>query len=182
MANSDDTLIRAATREDLPAITAIYADEVENGSASFETVPPDLAEMTTRFETVTGGGFPYIVAERDGQVLGYAYAGAYHKRAAYRFTVEDSVYIDRAARGTGLGKVLMHALIERCAQAGFRQMIAIISRSASSDASIGLHRAVGFVTVGELPDVGFKQGEWRGITIMQLALGAGASAPPPPGR
>lgn len=175
-------VVREATPADLAAVTGIYADEVANGSASFEVQPPDLAEMTARFEAIRAGGYPWIVAERDGDVLGYAYAGAYHKRAAYRFTVEDSVYVARAGRGMGVGRALLGALIGRCEEAGFRQMIAIISRSQSSDASIGLHRALGFGISGELPDVGYKQGAWRGITIMQRALGEGARTPPPPGR
>ena len=175
----DALAIRDATIADLPAITAIYGHEVTNGSASFEIDPPDLAEMTQRFETLHAGHFPYIVAEAGGRVLGYAYAGPYHRRAAYRFTLEDSVYVDSSARGRGVGGRLLEALVARCAQAGFRQMIAIISRSATSPASIALHSAAGFEHVGTLRDVGFKFGEWRNITIMQRALGGGADHPPP---
>lgn len=111
-------VVREATPADLAAVTGIYADEVANGSASFEVQPPDLAEMTARFEAIRAGGYPWIVAERDGDVLGYAYAGAYHKRAAYRFTVEDSVYVARAGRGMGVGRALLGALIGRCEEAG----------------------------------------------------------------
>ncbi|MCB1479824.1 MAG: N-acetyltransferase family protein [Tepidamorphaceae bacterium] len=182
---ADKTLaltIRDATHEDLAAITAIYADEVTSGTATFEVVAPDLEEMTARFDALRKDGFPYIVAVSGGEVLGYAYAGPYHKRAAYRFTLEDSIYIAREARGMGVGRKLLQALIAACEDGGWRQMIAIISNSGTGAASIGLHKSLGFSDAGLLRDVGYKSGEWRDITLMQRTLGVGANEPPPEGR
>ena len=174
--------IRDASRDDLAAITAIYADEVATGTASFELDPPDLGEMTSRFEALKADGFPYLVAEKGGEVLGYAYAGYYRPRRAYRFTLEDSVYVGRDARGLGVGRKLLEALIAACEAGGWRQMIAVISDSATSGASVALHAACGFAHTGTLHDSGYKFGKWLDVTLMQRTLGAGAGDPPPEGR
>lgn len=168
---------RAAGPGDAPAITAIYADAVLTGTATFELEPPDETEMESRRAALAGGGFPYFVAEAGGQVLGYGYAGPYRSRPAYRFTVEDSIYLARDARGQGIGRALLAALIEAAAARGFRQMLAVIGDSRNA-ASVRVHRAVGFRMVGNFTDVGWKHGRWLDTVLMQLPLGAGASAPP----
>jgi len=168
---------RAAALGDVPAIAAIYAEQVRNGTATFEIAPPDEAEMAARMAKVAAGGFPYFVAESEGQVLGYCYAGPYHVRAAYRDTVEDSIYIAEASRGLGIGGALLRALLEACTSAGFRQMVALIGDS-KNEASVRLHKAAGFAPVGTLKSVGFKHGRWLDVVLMQLALGAGATRDP----
>lgn len=173
--------IRPASPADIPAITAIYADAVLNGTASFELEPPDEAEMARRMAALLDGGFPYLAAESNGAVLGYAYAGPYRPRPAYRFTVEDSVYIAVDARGRGIGRALLSALIGESEARGFRQMIAVIGDEASAG-SIALHRALGFELTGIFKAVGFKHGAWRATVLMQRALGPGDSLPPPEGR
>jgi phosphinothricin acetyltransferase len=170
-------LLRPATPADLPAITAIYAHHVQTGLASFETDAPTLAEMTQRHATITGAGYPYLVAELDGAVLGYAYASAYRTRPAYRFTVEDSIYIAPAAVGRGIGRALLARLIVECEQRGDRQMLALIGDSANT-ASIALHRACGFTHKCTLDAVGFKFGRWVDSVIMQRQLGEGDRSPP----
>ena len=162
--------IRAAAPADLAAITLIYAFAVDHGTASFELQAPDETEMTRRFRTLQDGGFPYIVAEQDGDVLGYAYAGAYRARPAYRWTVEDSVYVAPAAYRRGIGRALLDRLIADSTSRGFRQMIAVIGDSAQT-ASIELHRAAGFRHVGTIENVGFKFGRWLDLVTMQLLLG-----------
>lgn len=173
--------IRPATPSDVPAIAAIYADAVLNGTASFELEPPAEAEMARRMAALLDGGFPYLIAETDGRVLGYAYAGAYRPRPAYRFTVEDSVYIAADARGRGIGRALLSALITASESRGYRQMIAVIGDEASAG-SIALHRALGFEHAGVFKAVGFKHGAWRATVLMQRTLGPGDSALPPEGR
>ena len=168
---------RAATKADVAAITAIYADEVLNGTATFEVIPPDATEMAQRMEKLAAGGLPYLVAERDGKTVGYAYAGAYHTRPAYRHTVEDSIYIAAGARGTGVGGALLGALITECTKRDFRQMIALIG-DAANVASIRLHKAAGFERVGVLKSVGYKHNRWLDVEVMQRALGPGAAEPP----
>lgn len=170
--------IRAATAADIPAITAIYAFEVREKTASFELTPPDAAEMMRRFTAITGGGFPYLAADADGRLAGYAYAGPYRPRPAYRYTVENSVYLDPAFYRRGIGRALLHELIAQCTARGYRQMIAVIGDSANA-ASIGLHRRAGFAMIGTHPDVGFKFGRWLDSVQMQLALGEGGSTLPP---
>jgi len=172
-----DITIRAATPADIPAIAEIYADAVRRATATFETEPPDVAEMTRRFERLTDGHFPYLAATRDGVLLGYAYAGPYHARPAYRFTVEDSVYIAPHARRSGVGRRLLSELIVRCEQSGFRQMVAVIGDSANA-ASIALHRSTGFQMAGSLGNVGYKFGRWLDAVLMQRALGEGAASIP----
>ena len=172
-----DVITRAAAAGDIPAITAIYAEQVINGDATFETVPPDEAEIARRMAEVLADGYPYFVAERDGRVLGYAYGSAFRTRAAYRNTVEDSVYIATDSRGFGIGGGLLRALIEACTRASFRQMIAVIGDS-DNTASIRLHKAAGFDMIGVMKAAGFKHGRWLDVVLMQLALGAGATRDP----
>ena len=168
-------LIRPATPADIPAIAAIYADAVLHGTASWELESPDEAEMQRRFETILTGGYPYLVAERDGAaVLGYAYAGAYRPRPAYRATVENSIYIAPGAQGLGIGSLLLDALIQACTERGFRQMIAVIGDG--TGASVGsrrLHERAGFRLFGIAEKVGFKHGRWRDQMLMQKELGEG---------
>lgn len=170
-------VIRPATPADIPQITRIYAHAVIHGTASFEIDPPDETEMARRQRTLLDGGYPYLAAERDGAVLGYAYAGAYRPRPAYRFSVENSIYVAPAAQRLGLGRTLLDALIEAAGSRGYRQMVAIIGDSAQTP-SIALHRAAGFRLIGAIEAVGFKHGRWLDTVIMQRALGAGAASPP----
>jgi L-amino acid N-acyltransferase YncA len=170
-------LIRPATPSDIPAITAIYRPAVLQGTASFELDPPGEAEMLSRYTAIVGGGFAYLVAECDGRVQGYAYVNAYRPRPAYRFTVEDSVYIAPEAQGRGVGGTLLSALIARAADAGFRRMIAVIG-DAQQHASIALHRRAGFSPCGTLPAVGYKFDRWLDVVLMQLPLGAGDGRAP----
>jgi phosphinothricin acetyltransferase len=169
--------IRAASEADLAAITAIYDREVREGTATFELTPPDLAEMTQRFRALLDGGFPYLVASIDGRVVGYAYASSYRPRPAYRFTVENSVYLSPDVHRRGIGAQLLQQLLEQCATRGYRQMIAVIGDSANAG-SIGLHRHAGFQMIGTHPNVGFKFGRWLDTVMMQRALGDGATTAP----
>lgn len=171
-------LVRPSAEGDLPAIEAIYAHHVRHGIASFEETPPDLAEMTRRRAEILARGLPYLVAEtEDGAVAGYAYAGPYRPRIAYRFTVEDSIYLDPAAAGRGIGGLLLAALIEHTTAAGYRQMLAVIGNSGNR-ASIALHARAGFREVGTLRQVGFKLGGWVDVVLMQRPLGPGSDTPP----
>ncbi|EJK84502.1 GNAT family N-acetyltransferase [Rhizobium sp. AP16] len=171
--------LRQAAPNDLPRITAIYRDAVLNGTASYELIPPDEAEMASRFQAIRDKGYPYIVAEDEsGKVLGYAYASAFRTRPAYRWMVEDSIYIAPEARGRGLGKLLLAKLVEECEALGFRQMIAVIGGAAP--ASIALHRAAGFAETGLLKGTGYKHGRWLDTMLMQKALGDGAETDPDP--
>ena len=169
--------IRPATEADLPAITEIYEHAVRYGTATFELIPPDLAEMFRRYSVLADGGFPYLVAIVDGEVIGYAYAGPYRPRPAYRFTVENSVYLRPAIHRRGVGFQLMQRLIAECEARGYRQMIAVIGDSAQRP-SIALHEACGFKYVGTLEAVGFKFGRWLDSVLMQRALGQGAETSP----
>jgi phosphinothricin acetyltransferase len=170
-------LVRPSIEADISAITAIYAHAVGHGTASFEVEPPDEAEMARRRQAVLAGGYPYLVAEIDGTLAGYAYAGAYRPRPAYRFTVEDSIYVAPDRQGSGVGRALLVALIEACEALGFRQMVAVIGDSASQG-SIRLHESLGFRPVGVLEAIGFKHGRWLDAVLMQRPLGHGASMPP----
>jgi phosphinothricin acetyltransferase len=170
--------IRNSTPGDLPTITRIYEHAVRHGTASFELEPPDAAEMLRRQRALLDGGYPYLVAEDDGRVTGYAYAGPFRPRLAYRHTVEDSVYVSADAHRRGTGRLLLQALIARATEAGFRQMIAVIGDSTLQAPSIGLHAALGFRMVGTLDAVGNKFGRWLDSVYMQRALGLGAEAPP----
>lgn len=169
--------IRPVDPADLPQIQAIYADHVINGFASFEEEAPDLAEMQRRHAELTGKGFPYLVAaEPDGKVLGYAYAGPFRPRRAYRFTLENSIYLRRDAAGRGLGQKLLAALIEAATAWGGRQMMAVIGDSGNT-ASIRLHTKLGFQHAGLSRSVGWKHGRWLDSVLMQLPLGDGDSTP-----
>jgi L-amino acid N-acyltransferase YncA len=170
--------IRPATEADLPFITEIYEHAVRYGTATFELIPPDLAEITRRFRALMDGGFPYFVAEVDGEVIGYAYAGPYRPRPAYRFTVENSIYLKPAIHRRGIGLLLMQRLLSESEARGHRQMIAVIGDSANAG-SIGLHRRCGFEMIGTHPTVGLKFGRWLDTVMMQLALGEGATTVPP---
>ena len=169
--------IRPATPADIPAITRIYDQAVREGTASFEIVPPDEAEMRRRYDSLRSGGYPYLVADLAGVIAGYAYAGPYRARPAYRWTVENSVYVDVAAQRRGVGRVLLARLIAESAARGYRQMIAVIGDSANAS-SIELHRAAGFRMVGTFDNVGFKFGRWLDSVLMQRALGDGAKTNP----
>jgi L-amino acid N-acyltransferase YncA len=169
--------IRPTIAADLPAITAIYAQAVLYGTATFELIPPDLAEMTRRFAVLIDGGFPYFVAVLDGRVVGYAYAGAYRPRPAYRFTVENSVYLEPAIHRRGIGLQLLQRLIAESEQRSYRQMIAVIGDSANAG-SIGVHTKCGFQMIGTHPHVGLKFGRWLDTVMMQRALGEGAATVP----
>jgi len=172
-----DVEIRAANLSDIAAITRIYAEAVAHGTATFEIDPPDEAEMAHRQHKLTAAGYPYLVAERGGAVAGYAYAGPYHARPAYHWTVEDTIYVDPQCHRTGLGRLLMARLIADAEQRGFRQMIAVIGDSGNA-ASVALHAAVGFDRIGTLRAVGFKHGRWLDAVLMQRTLGVGDSSPP----
>lgn len=170
-------LIRPSTAADLAAITAIYGWNVAHGTGTFELDAPDEAEMARRRDDVLSKGLPWLVAERDGQVLGYAYANHFRPRRAYRFCLEDSIYLADAARGQGLGRLLLAELVSRCEAAGARQMLAVIGDSANAG-SIGVHRALGFEHTGVLRSAGWKFGRWLDVVLMQKALGLGDATEP----
>lgn len=169
--------IRLAGQADIPAITRIYAHAVLNGTASFELEPPTEAEMARRYQAISDGRFPYLAAEADGMLVGYAYAGAYRARPAYRFSVENSVYVAPEMHGRGVGRTLLEALIVAAEGRGSRQMIAVIGDSANVP-SIALHRALGFRMIGTIESVGFKFGRWLDTVLMQRSLGANADTAP----
>lgn len=170
-------VLRPAVADDLAAIQRIYAHHVMTGSASFEETPPDLPEMIRRWRAIADAGLPYLVAEQAGEILGYAYAGPYRPRSAYRFSVEDSIYLAPAAQGQGLGKALLTRLITDCEALGKRQMIAVIGDSANLP-SVNLHRALGFRPTGTFEAIGFKFGRWVDSVLMQRALGPGSGSLP----
>lgn len=175
-------VVRDATPGDLEAVCAIYAEDVLGGTGTFEMVPPDLTEMTRRHASVVALGLPWLVAEVDGPngektVGAYAYAAPFRLRAAYRYTVEDSVYVASAFQGQGLGRALLQALIARCEAMGLRQMLGVIGDSANAG-SIALHTACGFTPVGIMAAVGWKHDDWRDVVIMQRPLGAGGETRP----
>jgi L-amino acid N-acyltransferase YncA len=172
-----DPIIRPTVTADIAAITAIYAEAVWTGTATFELTPPDLAEMTRRFTSLTDGGFPFLTAQIGDRIAGYAYAGPYRPRPAYRFTVENSIYLDPAAHRRGIGAALMRELVAQCEARGYRQMIAVIGDSANAG-SVGLHRALGFAMIGTHPKVGLKFGRWLDTVMMQRALGDGGDTVP----
>ena len=169
-------LIRPSSPADLPAITAIYAHHVTHGKGSFELDAPDLDEMTRRRADVLAKGLPHLVASRGAEVLGFAYAGAFRPRPAFRFLAEDSVYIHADHAGQGIGRALLAELLRHCEALGIRQMLAVIGDSANAG-SIGLHRSLGFEHTGILKASGWKHGQWLDTVFMQKALGAGDSSP-----
>lgn len=169
--------LRDAIIADLCAITDIYRDSVVNGTASYEIAPPDQSEMTHRFQAIKDKGYPYIAAEaEDGTLLGYAYASAFRTRPAYRWLVEDSIYLSPEARGKGVGKALLRELLARCQALGFRQMVAVIG--GASPASVAVHKSLGFEMTGTMKGTGFKHGKWLDTAFMQIALGEGTGSEP----
>lgn len=176
-----DIIIRPARPGDLQHITGIYAEAVLNGTASYELEPPSQAEMAERFETLALNGYPYLVAERAGEIRGYAYAGPFRPRLAYRFMVEDSVYIAPEAKGQGLGRSLLTRLIEEATAVGFRQMVAVIGDGHAKSPSVILHERLGFTHCGRLEGSGYKHGRWLDTVLMQLKMNGGAGTPPDAG-
>lgn len=170
-------LVRDSLPGDLPEIHQIYAHHVRHGAASFEEIPPDIDELARRREEVRRRGLPYIVAELDGEVAGYAYASPYRARSAYRYSLEDSVYVRNGFAGRGLGRMLLSEVIASCEAGGWRQMIAVIGDSGNT-ASIALHARLGFERTGTLHSVGYKFGKWVDSVLMQRALGSGDGAAP----
>lgn len=169
--------VRDAAQGDLPAIQSIYAHHVLTGLASFEELPPDLEEMRRRYQDVTGRGLPYLVAHEGAEILGYAYCAPYRPRSAYRYALENSVYVRDGLLGRGIGSQLLAELVERCTRLGYRQMVAVIGDS-GNEASIALHARHGFLRVGTLRSVGYKFGRWVDSVFMQRPLGSGDGAPP----
>ena len=176
--NPDRVTLRPSVDADLPTLTAIYAHHVLRGTASFEVDAPDLAEMTCRRADVLAKGLPWIVAQSAAGVLGYAYANHFRPRPAYRYTLEDSIYIDDAARGRGVGRLLLAELVARCEAMGARQMLAVIGDANANAPSIALHSALGFKDCGVLAAVGWKFDAWRDVKLMQRALARGAARAP----
>ena len=170
-------IIRGARDDDVAAIAAIYGYHVAHGVASFEEVPPMVDELARRRAEVVARGLPYLVAERDGRVIGYCYAGPFRPRVGYRFTLEDSIYVDAAEVGRGIGRLLLEPLLARCTELGYRQVVAVIG-GRETVPSIRLHEALGFAHIGAFPAVGFKFGRWIDIVLMQRALGPGAATLP----
>jgi phosphinothricin acetyltransferase len=170
-------IVRPATEADAPALAAIYGDAVLHGFGTFEEEPPTAQDMDGRRRAVQEKGLPYLVAEVDGQVLGFAYAGPFRPRAAYRYTLEDSVYVSPDAKGKGVGRAVLSAVIEACEALGIRQLMAVIGDTGNLG-SIGLHRALGFEQTGVGRSVGFKHGRWVDIVHMQKALNGGDALPP----
>jgi L-amino acid N-acyltransferase YncA len=173
-----DFLLRPTEESHLPAITAIYGEAVLGGTASYEIVPPNEAEMAHRRHDLVSQNYPHLVATRAGKVVGYAYAGPYRPRPAYRYSVEDSIYVDPAAQGLGIGRALLEELIRISTASGFRQMIAVIGGGTEHPASVGLHKALGFRQIGVIEGSGFKQGRWLDTLLMQRALGPGNATLP----
>ena len=169
--------IRPSRDDDVAAITAIYAHHVLHGTGTFETEAPSSADMAVRRADVLGKNLPYLVAEEDGEVLGFAYCNWFKPRPAYRFSAEDSIYMAQSARGKGLGAKLLAALSQAAEAAGVRKLIAVIGDSANAG-SIGVHRGQGFTHVGVLKDCGWKFGEWRDVVLMEKTLGKGSTTKP----
>ena len=174
---SVDIAIRACEESDIAMITAIYAHHVLHGLASFEIEPPSESDMLQRRLDIVGCGFPYLVAEHAGGVVGYAYASPYRLRPAYRYTAENSVYLHPAWVGRGIGRRLLSVLLAECEARGLRQIVAVIGDSANS-ASIALHRRLGFAMVGTIRSAGYKLERWVDTVLMQRSLGTGDSTPP----
>jgi phosphinothricin acetyltransferase len=170
-------LIRSATEPDAAALADIYGHHVRHGLGTFEEIAPSAAEMNQRRLAIVGHGLPYLVAEESGRVLGYAYAAPFRARAAYRYTVEDSVYVAPDAIGRSVGRALLQAVLDACEAKGLRQIIAVIGDSQNA-ASVGLHRALGFQPAGVGESVGFKHGRWVDVVWMRKPLNGGDASPP----
>lgn len=175
--DTEQVTIRNATFDDIAQIQQIYAHHVLSSTATFEETPPTEQEMRERVEKVRSLGLPWLVAEREGRIVGYCYASQYRPRPAYRFTVENSIYLADGESGKGIGQQLLAALIQRCEQGPWRQMIAVIGGT-QNQSSISLHRKLGFNHVGTQPDTGYKFGQWIDVVFMQRALGPGGATPP----
>jgi phosphinothricin acetyltransferase len=175
------TLIRPSTPTDVAAIAKIYSGHVSDGTGTFELEAPNLAEMANRRQAVLDAGWPWLVVTRADEVLGFAYANAFRPRRAYRFCVEDSIYLAPHATGLGLGRWLLAELMGQCEARGARQMIAVIGDSANA-ASVAVHRSLGFEPIGVMKAAGWKLDDWRDVVLMQRALGLGSSTSPPEGR
>ncbi len=173
--------IRPSTDADLPAITAIYAHHVLHGTGTFETTPPTESELAARRADVLAKGLPWLVAEEGGQILGYAYCQWFKPRPAYRFSAEDSIYLHPDAAGKGLGKALLAELAKEAEALGIRKLIAVIGDS-NNAGSVGVHRTLGFTSVGILKSCGWKFGKWLDIVLMEKTLGEGDTTPPEPGH
>lgn len=176
-----DGVIRDAVATDLPGIAALYGREVLTGTATFELAPPSLAVMTARFDAVRAKGLPWFVAEVDGAFAGYAYGSPFRPRPAYRYAVEGSIYVEEIARGRGVGRALLEALVDRARALGLRHVIGAISDSATSEASIALHDRLGFRRVGAYSQVGWKFDRWLDVHLMQLDLAPAGGPPTMPG-
>ncbi len=173
-----DIILRPARPEDIPAITEIYAHAVTHGAASYELEPPPAEEMKVRFLALTSRDFPYIVASEGNCLLGYAYAGPYRERRAYRYMAEDSIYIAPGAQGKGVGRLLLSQLIEELTELGFRQVIAVIGDGSNNAGSVRLHASLGFTHAGKIAGSGFKHGRWLDTILMQLSINGGAETLP----
>lgn len=171
-------IIRNCLPEDMPQVTAIYAHAVNNFAATYELETPSAAEMNRRRDMILRRGFPYLVAEEEGVIVGFAYGNMFRERLAYRFMVEDSIYLSPQAQRKGVGSALLEALITQCTARGFRQMVAIIGDAEQSLGSIALHRRLGFKETGRMTGSGFKFGRWLDTLIMQIALGDGKATVP----
>jgi L-amino acid N-acyltransferase YncA len=170
--------IRDCEPADVPAVAAIYAYSVMTSLATFDEQPPSVNEMTQRRTEIVESGLPFLVAvSPSGQIFGYAYAAAFRRRIGYRFTLEDSIYVERTMTHRGIGTALLAALIDRCAAAGYRQLVAVIADTGQA-ASIGLHKKLGFEMIGTMPAVGFKFRRWLDVVLMQRSLGDGRASPP----
>ncbi|AVS75120.1 GNAT family N-acetyltransferase [Paracidovorax cattleyae] len=169
--------IRPSRDEDLPTITAIYGHHVLHGTGTFETDSPSAADMAARRADVLARGLPYLVAEEQGEILGFAYANWFKPRPAYRFSAEDSIYVADAARGRGVGRLLLDALCDAAETAGVRKLLAVIGDSANAG-SVGVHRAAGFTEIGVMRSVGWKFGAWRDVVLMEKPLGAADTTAP----
>lgn len=175
---SETVTIRPATPDDIPAVARIYAHAVDTGTASYELEAPTCEEMAARYRALAAEGYPYLVAVEGGAVSGFAYAGPFRARPAYRFMVEDSVYVAPEAQGRGIGRRLVAALIEDCRRLGFRQLAAVIGDGSPESASVRLHEALGFNHTGVLKGSGYKHGRWLDTVFMQLELNGGTATPP----
>ncbi len=170
-------IVRPATLDDVFAIAAIYGHHVMHGAGTFEEAPPSPSDIAERMKAVQDRGFPWVVVEQDGRIVAYAYAGPYHRRSAYRYTAEDSVYVADAERGKGYGRAALAAVIDACEGMGLHRLVAVIGDS-QNEGSIALHRALGFSFCGTLPAVGYKAGQWLDVVFMQLPLNGGEAGRP----
>lgn len=173
-------MTRPATLHDAAEIQAIYAHHVRDGFGSFEETPPTVEEMRERMRAVFERGLPWLVEEQGGRIVGFAYAGPFRARSAYRFTVEDSVYVDKDWTGRGVGKALLIDLVAACEERGLRRIVAVIGDS-QNDGSVALHAACGFEQTGTLPGMGWKKGRWLDLVFMHRPLNGGSEEDPPPG-